>query len=460
MKKKYDKDLMSLSKYGRRKKRQELDEAASRLARAKSDNDENTYNDRYFQDVKYSRNHPNEILDQRLSNNKQFTEQEKESNQVFMNSEMLSNNINISDIREYEIFKSKNFRQDHPSNILLNNKKTNRQKFKLRTIILSILAVVLLFICIIAGLIGRSLLKLKTIHLPTVSYNGMINSGDSNTDPKIIYINSDFPLNEVTQADPNVRNILIFGTDTTDPDDVGRSDAIIVLSLNQNSGDIRLTSILRDTEVYTEAYGNIKINATYAYGGVNLLINAINDNFDLDIQEFIKVDLWSSVDLVDALGGVDIEIRDEDELFYTNDILRQMRQLHPDKEIPDIDGVGVKHLSGSQAVAYSRNRNSDSDFGRTGRQRIVLEAMMNKLKSFSLSTKISFFDTLCSELVTNISKSELLKLALGSTPLLLKPVQTYHVPESGMYYDDTSTYNLIVDYDQQVPALHDFIWSR
>lgn len=416
---------INISKKTRKKNREKLDLIAQQ---------HKTTINKSYNSSEYYFNKQNKNLDE-ASNTKEFNNYQSSKSNMISSIDTVVDNLN--------------YRYD---------KKISHRKKYIKNTILSIIVFLFLLIITIASFIFMSLSKLSTINIPTLKDDYLYNTnGASNTNN--IYINSDYPLAFKEQYDKDVKNILLFGSDTIDPNEVGRSDAIIIITLNYKDNDIRLSSILRDSEVYVPDYGNIKINATYSYGGVTMLMNAINDNFDLDIHDFIKVDLWSSVYLVDALGGIDIDIKDENELFYTNDILRQMRDLHPDKEILDIKKVGMNRLTGAQAVAYSRNRNSDSDFGRTNRQRIVLEAMMSKLKSFNIYRQMNFFNTLCSQLVTNLSKEDLLALSFKSLPLLKHSIKTYHVPEDNLFYNDTSTYNLVIDFEQQIPALHSFIWN-
>lgn len=326
----------------------------------------------------------------------------------------------------------------------------------------TVLALFLSFLLFVSSFF-LSLLRLHPVRMPLVdaeSYDAGVEGETLPESQNGVNIQARYPLVRRTPVDPDVENILVFGVDRVEESDPGRSDAMVICSLNRREQSVKMISLMRDTEVNIKDFGPNKLNAAYALGGVGLLLNTVNETYGMDINKFIQVDLWSSVDLVDALGGVDIEIKDDNELIYTNDILRQMRILHPEHEIPNIPSVGVHRLNGSQAVAFSRNRNSDSDFGRTSRQRIVLEAMMRRLLSFNPVGQWRFFDTLCREMGSNIQRGELIRLGWEAMRFSLHGIQSLRIPEDGYYQDDPETYNLHVDWSRQNEHLHDFIWGH
>lgn len=275
-----------------------------------------------------------------------------------------------------------------------------------------------------------------------------------------LYVDPDYPIRAVPQKDPDIENFLVFGIDSRGGDEASRADSIIIVTVDRKHHMVKLTSILRDTQVHmNDMDGSLdKVNASYAYGGVGMLINTLNSNFDLDISKFVMFDFWSSVAFVDALGGVELDIT-QDEIEATNSVLREMAWVmnrNPAGE--ELTHPGLQRLDGLQAIAWARVRYIDSDFGRTSRQRILMETILKEFAKRNVLQQASFAVKVLGELETNISRGDLIATGLSSA-LALKSIRQYHVPQDGMYETDEDTWNMIIDRDQQIPALHDFIWG-
>ncbi len=175
-------------------------------------------------------------------------------------------------------------------------------------------------------------------------------------------------------SDKNVRNILLIGCDKANGGS-SRSDSIMIASVNKNTGKITVCSILRDTHLYIPGEREAKVNAAYAWGGANLLIQTIEHNFGIKIDDYATVDFEMFTALVDGLGGVEVEVT-EDEADYINN-----RHRYGNEKKPDAFESGESvHLNGYQALWYSRIRKLDSDFMRTQRQRKVITAIASKVK--------------------------------------------------------------------------------
>ncbi len=187
-------------------------------------------------------------------------------------------------------------------------------------------------------------------------------------------------------SDSRIVNIALFGLDAREDTDSGRSDVVMVLSVDKRHHTLKLTSILRDSEVAIEGYGYDKITHAYAYGGPELAIKTINQNFNLDIKNYVTVNFHQMADIVDAFGGVDMDLTAE-EAAALNENLWNLEQETPGTVtygdyIPSTDGTvqlvygeyqaGTYHLTGNHAVAYARIRYIDSDDVRASRQQKVL----------------------------------------------------------------------------------------
>ena len=206
------------------------------------------------------------------------------------------------------------------------------------------------------------------------------------------------PIYKVEKKDPNIENILVIGTDSRDVTrERGRSDAMIVISYNKKTGEIKMISILRDSLVPIEGRGWNRINAAYSFDGVGLAINTVNQILDLDIQRFVVVDFNGVTDFIDKAGGVTISLTQKEVDYLTN---YSGGKVHY--------AVGPNKFNGDRALAYMRIRKIDSDFKRTARQRNVIETLARKIISEkSLSEIYDLTDFAFGLVKTNISLTEL-----------------------------------------------------
>jgi len=207
------------------------------------------------------------------------------------------------------------------------------------------------------------------------------------------------------------RNVAIFGVDSR-ADDYGqgnRSDCIIIASINNESKEVRLVSVYRDTYVNIQGHGLDKITHAYSYGEAPLAINTLNTNLDLNISEFVTVNFDSVSDAVDELGGVTINIENE-EVKYINDYIDATAKI-THKTANHITSAGKQTLDGVQAVAYSRIRyTAGGDYKRTERMRNVIEAMTNKLKTKNVMEINNFLDAILPKVYTNIFQKTIMSM--------------------------------------------------
>ena len=235
------------------------------------------------------------------------------------------------------------------------------------------------------------------------------------------------PIYKVEKKDPDIENILVMGTDSRDVTrERGRSDAMIVLSYNKKTGEIKMISILRDSLVPIEGHRWNRINAAYSFDGVGLAVNTVNQLFDLDIQRFVVVDFNGVTDFVDRAGGVTINLTQAEVNYLTNYSGGKVKY-----------NVGPNDFNGDRTLAYMRIRKIDSDFGRTARQRNVIETLAKKIINEKSISEIYDLTNFAFGLVkTNISLSELTAVignvatnAMGSG----LNIDSHHVPFSGAY---------------------------
>jgi LCP family protein required for cell wall assembly len=255
-----------------------------------------------------------------------------------------------------------------------------------------------------------------------------------------------YPILKVAQKDPNIENILIIGSDSRGNTATGgRSDTMIVVSVNTKDNTIKLTSLMRDIKAYfpdKKEWG--KLNAAFAYGGAGQAVNIINYNFELDIQKYLVVNFSGFEKIINTAGGVTLHVTNAEA-----------------GQIPGLYGSGTYLLNGSQALAYARIRNIDSDFARVQRQRNVITALLTKFQSVGLSTKTAIANDCLKYVKTNISSIELLGKLSTFYSAFAGDVEQYTVPQKDMYTSVSSpTYYLNVDWDEQLPALSNFIYGK
>lgn len=220
---------------------------------------------------------------------------------------------------------------------------------------------------------------------------------------------------ENRQQETKITNIALFGVDTRNDDEFeGRSDSIMILSIDKRNSTVKLTSILRDSQVVIDGYGKDKITHAYAYGGPELAIKTINQNFKLDIQDYVTINFTGLENIIDMIGGIEINITEE-EKDHMNSYFHVQ---------PQLTQSGLVNLTGSQAVAYSRIRLIDSDSMRANRQRIVLETMFKEMKKINPLKYPTLLKSIMPLIETSLDYNEILSYA----PIMLKDVkleQTY-----------------------------------
>ena len=236
----------------------------------------------------------------------------------------------------------------------------------------------------------------------------------------------------------DVANVLLLGLDAAH-ENTRRSDSIIIASIGR--GRLQLTSVLRDTLLAIPDRGTGKLNAAYAYGGPWLVARTLNENLKLNIVHYIAVDYAALVRIVEALGGVDIEISQAEMAKINSDIgARRDRWRSLGYDAPDLVDWGANtHLDGVQALTYARIRKLDSDFVRAGRQRALLSALLTRLKgSLWNPLRVARLAKAVLQAVdTDMTPIQL--LSLGTKAIASGVTGTLRLPVDGSYTDDGSS---------------------
>ena len=245
---------------------------------------------------------------------------------------------------------------------------------------------------------------------------------------------SDLPLTE-----DGVVNILLIGNDSRENGEDGRSDAMILLSISRKTKTIYMTSLLRDMYVKIPGHDDNRLNAAYSFGGAELLMQTVEENLGIPVNRYVQVNFEAFANLVDAVDGVELELTTE-EIEYVNGYLVEYNMLlnRPQgTDNMDTSVSGLVHLNGAQALAYCRNRYLGTDFGRTERQRKVLEAVIKKLPQALLTNSTGLFDGLLPNLTTNLTKAECIRLGLMGAGALTYEITADSIPQPGTWQDAT-----------------------
>ena len=251
-------------------------------------------------------------------------------------------------------------------------------------------------------------------------------------------------------------NILLLGVDV-DANHTQRSDSIIIASFG--GGKVKLTSLLRDTRVNIPGHGEGKLNAAYAYGGPELLMRTINEAYDMNITQYAAVDYFSFPPIIDAVGGIDIPVTEE-ELGEVNRNITQCWEGFQARgyTITPLATYGDSvHLDGVQALAYARIRKIGYDYARTSRQRTVLNAFLQKAKSqlWNPVRLLHLAQTALDSLDTNLHSAEL--LSLGLKALFSDGMEQFRLPADGAFTEDGSY--LVPDWEENRNLLKEFIYG-
>ena len=317
-------------------------------------------------------------------------------------------------------------------------------------LIFNILAVIMSVVMILSGsacLVAYAFFsRVNYKDIDTDQQNGMINT-NINDDKVNAY-------NGTLLNDPMILNIMLFGADTRKGQVSGQSDTMILFSIDTRHKKLKLLSIMRDTYVEIPQYENNKINASFYYGGASLAVQAVQRNYGIKIDRYAVVDFKSFRSIIDTLGGIDIELTEE-EIDYINWQCWVNGQVDTRNEIDisqfqfyenkDGDYVTYVHLNGRQALWHARNRGQDGicsgdDHVRTLRQRNVISILINRMKNCDFASVMSIIYEIGPMITTNLKTSEITKLASNITTYLKYPIVSESAPNLSnfgvdFYYD-------------------------
>lgn len=255
-------------------------------------------------------------------------------------------------------------------------------------------------------------------------------------------------------------NIALFGLDnrTTGNYKTGNSDSIMVASINEETKEVRIASIYRDTYLNIGDEKYRKVNAAYSNGGVENAVKTLNSNLDLTITEYVCVDWKALIEAIDALGGIDLEVT-TDEASIMAPYIDEIQQSTGFASAY-VAGGGMTHLDGVQAVAYTRVRyTAGDDFLRASRQRLVIQAMLAKAKEADVKTLTNMCKDIFDDISTSLSITQILSLASDVNKYEIASTTGFPFKLSTASLPKTGSTVVAADLETNVVQLHEYLYG-
>ncbi|MBQ7825339.1 MAG: LCP family protein [Clostridia bacterium] len=274
---------------------------------------------------------------------------------------------------------------------------------------------------------------------------------------------ADGDLDAVQGLDENWFNVLLIGTDSREKNlRSGRADTMMICAINTQTGEIKITSLARDTWVTIGDNGHQnKLNAAHTFGGPNLLMQTINRTYSLNIEHYITINFYGVCDIVDALGGVHLELA-QDEAWAINTTVEEEYSSYGSAQIKPLPRDAAEaDVCGAQALAFARIRKLDNDLGRQNRQRRLLLSMFNKVKDCSIPEMIGVAKMCLEHVTTNLPFTKIVSLATGVLSHGIAGISMQAFPDEGEYKYDSAdgVSKLIIDPEAGRQKIHGFIYQ-
>lgn len=262
-------------------------------------------------------------------------------------------------------------------------------------------------------------------------------------------------------GDKDVFNILLIGCDSREEDSEGRSDAMILVSINEKNKTLTATSILRDIYLYIPGKGNGRVNSAYAFGGAELLTDTIEQNFRIKIDRYAIINFYAFIDVINEIDGITLDISKE-ELPIINFYITELNYLTGVKSDTDLlFDTGSLNLNGKQALGYVRNRYIGMDFERTARQRRVLELTYEKIRDCNIIKLSRLLNLVLPQITTNLTEGELFSMILN-----LPAYKNYNLEQWRIPFEDSYSFLKIrgmsvigIDFDKNSKELESRIYG-
>ena len=261
-------------------------------------------------------------------------------------------------------------------------------------------------------------------------------------------------------------NIALFGLDAREGESIEsgvRSDSMMIASINNETNEVKVVSIFRDTLLKQQDGTFDKANAAYSYGGPQEAIALLNRNLDLDIKNYMSVDFKALSDVIDALGGMELELTAEDVVHMNNYCVETSEVTGKDYERIEPEVAGTYHLNGVQATSYARIRaTAGGDYKRAERQRLVIEKIVEKAQKANLKTLDKIIDVVFPQVSTSFSSKDLIGIAANALSYQLGETQgfPYSIADTDVVDGYEGSYVVPSDFDGDVKKLHEFLFNE
>ena len=262
------------------------------------------------------------------------------------------------------------------------------------------------------------------------------------------------------EEEENVKNYLLFGIEEIEGG--GRTDVMMIASINKRDKTIRLTSLLRDLYLEIPGHGQDRLNAAYGYGGADLLVSTIEQNFSLPLEGYAHVNFSAFENVIDLLGGIEIELgKTEANYLNTTNYISNVSERHVT--------AGVNLLTGNQALGYCRVRKvatlggENNDFGRTLRHRRVMTAIFEKYKEKNPIELLSIMNECLGYVTTDLSAEQITEIMDSVIEDQIFTLENDHIPQANMYsdyYTPRGEAVLLPDLAANTEFLHDLIYNE
>lgn len=357
-------------------------------------------------------------------------------------------------------------------------KKAKSKKKKALIIVIAIVAVIAIIFGVGYGFYHS---KISLMNFSDGKWSGTIDENESGVQEDAADMNKatvDLEEQDIIEADggiyssKDVFNILLIGTDERSKEfsTNARGDTCMLLSINKEDGSIKLVSFERGMGVPI-LDGQFKgqydwLTHTFRYGGADLMMREIQECFKVEVNRYVRVNLSTFIDGIDAIGGVDINLSqaEADYINYPEGTYAQyhIKEMKIEDEVQEVT-TGVNHLNGATAMLYARCRYIDSDWGRVKRQQKVIQAAMNQVKNLSVSELNSMLNTILPLVQTNLKESEISSLLISAPKFLNVQIESMTLPEQGTYGSMTGMGGrklFAADFETNSKILHKFIYGR
>lgn len=339
----------------------------------------------------------------------------------------------------------------------MNSQKLNKDgnMHRAKSGVLFRLLLILLVLCMLAGAILFFSLYSK---LNVIKYEGAASdlfgfSGEGVPENSGAPVNADSIDPSWDYSDKKVRNILLIGVDNDylpGMDDLGNADGLVIVSINSRTKQVVMSSLMRDILVSAGDQYRTKLTLSYHYGGTEMLIDTIESNFGIPIHNYVLMNYFNVIDIVDAMGGITLDVTG-DELYWMADKIHNLNELlgrDYEQDVLSPDQAGLIHMDGVQTAAYLRIRYAgNNDFERTERLRRVLMQLKDKALDMKLSELLDFADTVLPCIETDFGQKDLISLLLSSPFILRYETVSNRIPvDESFYFDDFGGSVVVIDY--------------